>query len=69
MAQEPGSAVTRDSPANVRAREVEERMTDEEQFSLVVNVMGENPVVQLVRDERTPRGNPNELGLQILTLL
>lgn len=35
MAQEPGSAATRDSPANVRAREVEERMTDDEQFLLL----------------------------------
>ena len=36
MAQETRSAAMQDSPADVRAREVEEQMTDDERFSLLV---------------------------------
>jgi beta-glucosidase len=55
MTQETRSAATQDSPADVRAREVEQQITDDERFSLLVSVMGTNPVLP-VRDERIPEG-------------
>jgi beta-glucosidase len=42
-----------ESTAEARALAVEEQMTDEERFSLLVSVMGTNPVLP-VRDERIP---------------
>ena len=51
-----------ESRADRRAREVEQQMTDDERFSLLVSVMGENPVVPLTRDERVPREDPGNLG-------
>jgi hypothetical protein len=62
MAQEIKSGAREVSPADVRAREIEERMTDDERFSLLVSVMGENPVVPLARDERIPEGTPMSAG-------
>jgi beta-glucosidase len=47
--------------ADDRARETEEQMTDEERFSLLVSVMGANPVLP-VRDERIPVGVPMSAG-------
>src|SRR5215472_16114792 len=47
--------------ADIRAREVEEQMTDEERFSLLVSVMGKNDVVT-VRDDRIPEGTPMSAG-------
>ena len=44
-----------------RAREVEQQMTDDERFSLLVSVMGVNPIVP-VRDERIPEGTPMSAG-------
>lgn len=41
--------------ADIRARETEQQMTDEERFSLLVSVMGTNPV-NPVRDARIPEG-------------
>jgi hypothetical protein len=38
MAEQTTSAAIQESPADVRAREVEEQMTDDERFSLVINV-------------------------------
>jgi beta-glucosidase len=61
MALETGPAPAQDSPADVRAREVEHEMTDEERFSLVVSVMGVNDVVT-VRDPRIPEGTPMSAG-------
>jgi beta-glucosidase len=49
------------SSADARARETEEQMTDEERFSLLVSVMGSNPVLP-VRDERIPEGVPMSAG-------
>src|SRR5215472_17402244 len=49
------------SSADLRARAVEEQMTDEERFSLLVSVMGVNDVVT-VRDERIPEGVPMSAG-------
>jgi hypothetical protein len=42
----------------VRAREVEERMTDGERFLLVIGVMGQIASFAPVRDERIPEGTP-----------
>jgi beta-glucosidase len=58
MAQETRSAATQDSPVDVRAREVEQQMTDDERFSLLVSVCGENLVIPTPRDERIPEGTP-----------
>ena len=54
MTQETRSGAPRESSADVRARMVEEQMTDDERFSLIVSVMGENPLIPLPRDERIP---------------
>ena len=58
MAGESGDAA---SSADARARAVEEQMTDDERFSLLVSVMGVNDVVT-VRDERIPEGVPMSAG-------
>lgn len=50
-----------DSDADMRAREVEGQMTDEERFSLLVSVMGRN-AVSPVRDERIPEDVPMSAG-------
>jgi beta-glucosidase len=42
---------------SMRGRETEEQMTGAERFSLLVSVMGANPV-NPVRDERIPEGVP-----------
>src|SRR5262245_34964756 len=42
--------------ADVRAREVEEQLTDDERFSLILGVMGQIAPFIPVRDERTPEG-------------
>ena len=47
--------------ADVRARQIEEQMTDDERFSLLVSVMGVNDVVT-VRDDRIPEGTPMSAG-------
>jgi beta-glucosidase len=49
------------SYADVRAREVEEQMTDDERFSLLVSVMGANDMLT-VRDDRIPEGTPMSAG-------
>src|SRR5215471_18944965 len=54
MAGGSGVATSGSSP-DVRARAIEEQMTDDERFSLLVSVMGVNDVVT-VRDERIPEG-------------
>lgn len=53
---EPGEA-----PADLRAREVEAQLTDEERFSLIVSVMGAN-TVNPTRDERIPADAPMSAG-------
>jgi beta-glucosidase len=55
-------SIAHNSPADHRARAVEEQMTDEERFSLLVSVMGENPVIPLPRDERIPEGTAMSSG-------
>ena len=50
-----------ESAADVRAREVEAQMSDDERFSLLVSVMGTNDVVT-VRDERIPEGTAMSAG-------
>jgi beta-glucosidase len=46
---------------DARAREYEKRMTDEERFSLLINVMGANSV-NPVRDKRIPANVPMSAG-------
>jgi beta-glucosidase len=47
--------------ADVRAREVEAQMTDDERFSLLISVMGANELLP-VRDERIPADVPMSAG-------
>lgn len=47
---------TPEAAADVRAREVEEQMTDQERFSILVSVMGSTPQGVWPRDERIPEG-------------
>ena len=47
--------------ADVRARETEAEMTDEERFSLLVSVMGANTWIR-ERDPRIPEGTPMSAG-------
>ena len=61
MAGEAGDASGAGSSADVRAWETEQQMTDEERFSLLVSVMGTNPVLP-VRDERIPADAPMSAG-------
>jgi len=61
MAGESGDAASAGMSADERARMVEEQMTDDERFSLLVSVMGVNDVVT-VRDERIPEGVPMSAG-------
>jgi hypothetical protein len=59
-AQERSSAAAQEAPADVRAREVEEQMTDGERFSLLINA-----VVHLIReDERLSDGGARAGGLR-----
>jgi beta-glucosidase len=47
--------------ADRKAREIEQQMTDDERFSLLVSVMGKNDVIP-VRDDRIPEGTPMSAG-------
>src|SRR5215468_6991296 len=57
MTADTQTAVVAETAADTRAREIEEQMTDDERFSLLVSVMGTNPVLP-VRDARIPDGIP-----------
>jgi beta-glucosidase len=57
-AKEQDSAET---AADAKARQVEEQMTDDERFSLIVSVMGANQVSR-DRDQRIPAGVPMSAG-------
>lgn len=50
-----------ESPADKRARETEQQMTDDERFSLLISVMGAN-TLNPVRDTRLPEGVPMSAG-------
>ncbi len=50
-----------EAPADLRAREVEAQLTDEERLSLIVSVMGAN-TVNPTRDERIPANAPMSAG-------
>jgi beta-glucosidase len=45
-------AQTAEPAADVRAREVEAQMTDEERFSLLISVIGAIDLTGVARDER-----------------
>ncbi len=47
---------TEESAADVRAREVEEQMTDQERFSLIISILGAVGVTGGMRDRRIPEG-------------
>jgi beta-glucosidase len=52
----------RTAAAAARARETEQRMTDDERFALVFSVFGANPVTGTRRDTRIPPSVPNSAG-------
>jgi beta-glucosidase len=53
----PSSEPGADDPAiEARARETEQKMTDDERFSLVVSLIGAVPSIGVPRDERIPEG-------------
>jgi beta-glucosidase len=56
-----GAALPYHTDADVRAREIETQMTDDERFSLLVSVMGANDLLP-VRDERIPQDVPLSAG-------
>lgn len=58
---DPVGVKTMEAPADVRAREVEAQLTDEERFALIVSVMGAN-TVNPVRDQRIPADAPMSAG-------
>jgi beta-glucosidase len=45
--------------ADVRARETEAKMTDDERFSLIVSLMGAVPSIGVPRDKRVPESVKN----------
>ena len=56
-----GAALPIDTAADLRAREIETQMTDDERFSLLVSVMGANDLLP-VRDARIPPEIPASAG-------
>src|SRR5215831_19985442 len=61
MAGDGADVAAAGSLADARAEETEQQMTDEERFSLLVSVMGTNPVLP-IRDKRIPGGVPMSAG-------
>src|SRR5262245_39824445 len=48
-----------ETAADIRAREVEEEMTDDERFSLIISLLGAVPSLGVPRDERIPEDVTN----------
>jgi hypothetical protein len=55
-------ALAQELSADARARETEQKMTDDGRFSLLISVMGVNSVLA-VRDKRIPQGVPMSGGI------
>src|SRR5262245_16781221 len=51
-----------ESAADARAREIEQQMTDDERFSLIVSLMGALPSLGIPRDKRIPEGTNMSAG-------
>ncbi len=60
--QKAAKVETQISSPDARARQVEEQMTDDERFSLIVSAMGQLPQLTPVRDERIPEGTLMSAG-------
>jgi beta-glucosidase len=56
-----------ESEADARAREIEEQMTDDERFSLVISVTGATGGVTATRDPRIPEGVATSAGYSYST--
>lgn len=54
--------VAQQSPADVRARETEQKMTDDERFSLIISLSGATRFTGGVRDKRYPEDAPLTAG-------
>src|SRR5262245_59856325 len=48
--------LTQEPSVDDRAREIEQQMTDEERFSLIVSLIGAVPSIGMPRDKRIPEG-------------
>jgi beta-glucosidase len=59
-----GSApgLAQESEFDVRARETEQRMTDDERFSMIVSLIGAVPSIGVPRDPRIPEGTAMSAG-------
>ena len=56
------TGAAQESEADARAREIEQQMTDDERFSLIVCVMGAIPGINPFQDKRLPEGLPMSAG-------
>jgi beta-glucosidase len=52
-------AETAESAADERARAIEEQLTDDERFALIVSLIGALPAIGVPRDERIPEDVTN----------
>lgn len=62
MAQQADQVAAADSAADERAREVEEQMTDDERFSLIISLSGATRFTGGLRDKRYPDDAPLTAG-------
>src|SRR5262245_23739210 len=53
------STPANDAQADARARETEQKMTDEERFSLIISLLGPVPSLGVPRDKRIPESMKN----------
>jgi beta-glucosidase len=53
-AETAGAVLTHESSVDERAREIEQQMTDDERFSLIVSLIGAVPSIGVPRDKRIP---------------
>ncbi|HET6158349.1 MAG TPA: beta-glucosidase [Dongiaceae bacterium] len=61
VAASAGHAVAQETEFDKRARETEQKMTDDERFSMLISVMGQH-INLPVRDKRIPEGIPMSAG-------
>jgi beta-glucosidase len=59
MTREGAEVATQESAVDARAREIEQQMTDDERFSLIISLMGPVPSVGVPRDKRIPEDVKN----------
>jgi hypothetical protein len=55
----PNGVAAQDVSPDEREREVEQKMTDDERFSLIISLIGAVPLIGLPRDKRIPEDVTN----------